>query len=98
MTKEELINQFGKEDRFNGNYADFIDQNEMSKNDFYHYRLGYELGIKELEARNKLLEELINQAIPWVGFYEGIDHDNEWEEWIEQAKKLLGKGQTWAIK
>ena len=49
MSEEELIDQFGKEERYSNNYSNFIDQDALAKNDFYHYKKGYELGIKELE-------------------------------------------------
>lgn len=49
MREEELINHFGKEERYSNNYSNFIDQDALAKNDFYHYKKGYELGIKELE-------------------------------------------------
>jgi uncharacterized circularly permuted ATP-grasp superfamily protein len=45
-------------------------------------------GIKELEARNKLLEELLREIYNQDRFNEDyID-----EDLIEKAKKLLGKG------
>lgn len=59
MTEEELIDKFGNEEIYNkGNYSDFIDRDTMAKNDFYHYKKGYELGIKELETTKRQLEEL----------------------------------------
>lgn len=55
MTEQELINQFGKEERYKGNYSDFIDQDQLARNDFFHYKKGYELGIKQLETTKKQL-------------------------------------------
>lgn len=49
--------------------------------------------IKELEARNKLLEELVSDGFKHLdAIYENEGVNRECADWILKAKKLLGKG------
>lgn len=51
MNEESLIDEFGKQPRIKMNYGELIDQDKLAGNDYYHFKLGYKLGIKTEKER-----------------------------------------------
>ena len=90
MRDEILIDQFGKEERYRGNYSDFIDQDQLARNDFYHYKKGYELGIKELETTKKLLED----AVLIIEDARGVFKFERYYNFVDELDEFLAKLKT----
>ena len=76
MTDQELIKEFGKIELRSKDLTELIDQDNLSRHDFYHFKKGYSLAqetIAELESR---LEQSVDISVV-----------NELNETIEKQKK-----------
>jgi len=74
-------------------YSSFIDQSEMSKNDFFYFNAGYDARneeIEKLKTENEKLKELVRRASPYVSqsFFE---KDTEREVWLEEERELVSE-------